>query len=49
MTNHLGNALRAEVLGARSDASFLYMSKGRRLMAYVYQLDPILEGTGFGT
>ncbi len=45
MTNHLGNAQRAEALGARSDASFLYMSKGRQLMAYFSRLDPILEGT----
>ena len=49
MTNHSANALRAEVLGARSDASFLYMSKGRRLMAYVSRLNLILEGTAFGT
>ncbi len=49
MTNHSGNVHRVEVLGARSNASFLYMSKGRRLLAYVSRLDPILEGTGFET
>ncbi len=49
MMNRLGNARRAKVLGARSDASFRYMSKGRQLMAYISRLDPILEGTGFGT
>ncbi len=49
MTNHSGNAHRAEVLGARSDANFLYRSRGWRLMTYVSQLNPILEGTGFRT
>ncbi len=49
MTNHSGNAHRVEVLGVRSDVSLLYMSKDRRLMAYISQLNPILEGTGFGT